>query len=39
MFKAKCMYDDKCEQGDKHLFIASRGWMENFMKRYGLSFR
>ena len=40
MFKAKSFYmTRKCEHGDKDLFIASRGWMENFMKRYGLSLR
>ena len=40
MFKAKSMYDESNPNPAKqHAFVASRGWLEKFMSRNGLSCR
>ena len=38
--KAKQMHDEKCaDESEKDSFVASRGWVENIMKSFGLSLR
>ena len=41
MTKAKVLYDDAREDdpASQEAFIASRGWLQKFMKRNGLSYR
>ena len=39
MVKAKCLYEDGCEESERSLFVASNGWLNNFMRRNGLSLR
>ena len=41
MFKAKSSYNEnhKGDPTSQYAFIASRGWLDKFMKRSGLSFR
>ena len=39
-FKAKQMHDEKCtDESEKDSLVASRGFVENIMKRFGLSLR
>ena len=37
MEKAKCLYEDECEESERTLFVGSNGWVNNFMRRNGLS--
>ena len=39
MRKAKYIYDERCDASERDLFVASRGWLEKFMRRNGLSLR
>ena len=40
MWKAKSILDEKNDNpATRDLFVASRGWCENFMRRQGLSLR
>ena len=39
MRKAKYLYHERCDQSERGLFVASRGWLEKFMRRNGLSLR
>ena len=32
MRKAKYLYDEHCNQSERDLFVASRGWLEKFMR-------
>ena len=35
MAKVKYFYKSKCHESDKSLFVASNGWVNNFMRRNG----
>ena len=35
----KYIYDERCDASERDLFVASRGWLEKFMCRNGLSLR
>ena len=39
MTKAKYIYDKRCDASERNLFVASRGWLEKFMRRNGLSLK
>ena len=41
MFKARALHKERVGEDsvEKNVFVASRGWLENFMRRYGLSLR
>ena len=39
MRKAKYIHDERCDASERDLFVASRGWLEKFMRRNGLSLR
>ena len=39
MRKVKYLYDERCDQSERDLFVASHGWLEKFMRRNGLSLR
>ena len=39
MKKAKAIYDELPDSQKSESFVASRGWLEKFMSRYGLSLR
>ena len=39
MMKGKYLYEDGCEESERSLFVASNGWLCNFMSRNGLSLR
>ena len=39
MRKAKYIYGERCDASERDLFVASRGWLEKFMRRNGLSLR
>ena len=39
MRKAKYIYDERCDASERDLFVASRGWLEKFICRNGLSLR
>ena len=37
MAKAKYFYETECDESKKSLFVASNGWVSNFMRRNGFS--
>ena len=37
MAKAKYFYESECDESKKSLFVASNGWVCNFMRRNGFS--
>ena len=39
MKKAKYLYDERCDQSERDLFVASCRWLEKFMRQNGLSLR
>ena len=39
MRKAKYIYDERCDASERDLFVASRGWLEKFMRQNRLSLR
>ena len=39
MRKVNYIYDERCDASERDLFVASRGWLEKFMRRNGLSLR
>ena len=41
MFKARRLHEERVgeDAADKNVFVASRGWLMNFMRRFGLSLR
>ena len=39
MTEAKQFYKSECDENEKSLFVASNGWVNNFMRRNGFSLR
>ena len=39
MAKGKYFYESECDGKEKSLFVASNGWVNNFMGRNGFSLR
>ena len=37
--QAKYFYESECDESEKFLFVASDGWVNNFMRRNGFSLR
>ena len=37
MAKVKYFYESECHESEKSLFVASNGWINNFMRRNGFS--
>ena len=37
MAKVKYIYVSECDESEKSIFVASKGWVNNFKRRYGFS--